>query len=40
MKTKTWNFHLKDYENLMEKLINFKADIQVAGLPIKVLQVL
>ena len=39
MKTKTWNFHLKDYENLMEKLINFKADIQVAGLPIKVLQI-
>ena len=39
MKTKTWNFHLKDYENLMEKLINFKADIQVTGLPIKVLQI-
>ena len=39
MKNKTWNFHLKDYENLMEKLINFKADIQVAGLPIKVLQI-
>ncbi|XP_076674746.1 SWI/SNF-related matrix-associated actin-dependent regulator of chromatin subfamily A-like protein 1 [Andrena cerasifolii] len=39
MKTKTWNFHLKDYDNLMEKLINFKAGIQVAGLPIKVLQI-
>ena len=39
MKTKTWNFLLKDYENLMQKLINFKADIQVIGLPIKVLQI-
>ena len=39
MKTKTWHFLLNDYENLMEKLINFKADIQVTGLPMKVLQI-
>ncbi|XP_076287420.1 SWI/SNF-related matrix-associated actin-dependent regulator of chromatin subfamily A-like protein 1 [Lasioglossum baleicum] len=38
-KTKAWNFNLKDYENLMEKLIKFKTDIQITGLPKTVLQV-
>nr|XP_012147228.1 PREDICTED: SWI/SNF-related matrix-associated actin-dependent regulator of chromatin subfamily A-like protein 1 isoform X2 [Megachile rotundata] len=33
MKSKTWNFNLKDYETVMEKIINFKTDIQVIGLP-------
>ncbi|XP_076549329.1 SWI/SNF-related matrix-associated actin-dependent regulator of chromatin subfamily A-like protein 1 [Osmia lignaria lignaria] len=33
MKAKTWNFHLKDYETLMEKVINFKSDVQIVGLP-------
>ncbi|XP_033331223.2 SWI/SNF-related matrix-associated actin-dependent regulator of chromatin subfamily A-like protein 1 isoform X1 [Megalopta genalis] len=37
-KTKTWNFNLKDYENLMGTLIKFKSDIQVVGLSRTVLQ--
>ncbi|XP_017752379.1 PREDICTED: SWI/SNF-related matrix-associated actin-dependent regulator of chromatin subfamily A-like protein 1 [Eufriesea mexicana] len=36
---KNWNFHLKDYETVMEKIISFKFDIQVTGLPKIVLQV-
>ena len=40
MKTKQWNFLLKDYETVMEKAINFKSDIQITGLPNIVLQVL
>ena len=40
MQTKQWNFLLKDYETVMEKAINFKSDIQITGLPNKVLQVL
>lgn len=39
MKARTWNFHLKDYEALMEKVINFKSDIQIAGLPKFVIEV-
>nr|XP_031848346.1 SWI/SNF-related matrix-associated actin-dependent regulator of chromatin subfamily A-like protein 1 [Nomia melanderi] len=39
MKTKAWSFNIKDYEDLMKKLITFKSDIQIAGLPKKVLQV-
>lgn len=39
MKTKNWSFHLKDYEALMEKIINFKSDVQIIGLPKIVLQV-
>lgn len=39
MKTKTWNFLLKDYETFMEKIINFKSDIQIAGLPKAVIQI-
>ncbi|XP_076654181.1 SWI/SNF-related matrix-associated actin-dependent regulator of chromatin subfamily A-like protein 1 [Halictus rubicundus] len=38
-KTKAWNFNLNDYENLMEKLIKFKSDVQIIGLPNAVLQV-
>lgn len=40
MKTKQWNFLLKDYETVIEKVINFKSDIQITGLPKPVLQVL
>ncbi|XP_016906021.1 SWI/SNF-related matrix-associated actin-dependent regulator of chromatin subfamily A-like protein 1 [Apis cerana] len=39
MKTKNWSFHLKDYEALMEKIINFKSDVQIIGLPKIVLQI-
>ncbi|KAF3426474.1 hypothetical protein E2986_04604 [Frieseomelitta varia] len=39
MKTKQWNFLLKDYETVMEKAINFKSDIQITGLPNTVLQI-
>ncbi|XP_071856734.1 SWI/SNF-related matrix-associated actin-dependent regulator of chromatin subfamily A-like protein 1 isoform X1 [Bombus fervidus] len=39
MKTKQWNFLLKDYETVMEKVINFKSDIQITGLPKPVLQI-
>ncbi|XP_031368111.1 SWI/SNF-related matrix-associated actin-dependent regulator of chromatin subfamily A-like protein 1 isoform X2 [Apis dorsata] len=39
MKTKNWSFHLKDYEVLMEKIINFKSDVQIIGLPKIVLQI-
>ncbi|CAK9809883.1 SWI/SNF-related matrix-associated actin-dependent regulator of chromatin subfamily A-like protein 1 [Anthophora plagiata] len=39
MKTKTWNFLLKDYETLMEKIINFKSDVQIVGLPRVILQI-
>ncbi|KAK1133916.1 hypothetical protein K0M31_011702 [Melipona bicolor] len=39
MKTKQWNFLLKDYETVMEKAINFKSDIQITGLPNKILQI-
>lgn len=39
MKTKNWSFHLKDYETLMEKIINFKSNVQITGLPKIVLQV-
>ncbi|XP_076626647.1 SWI/SNF-related matrix-associated actin-dependent regulator of chromatin subfamily A-like protein 1 [Colletes latitarsis] len=38
-KSKTWSFHLRDYESLMEKVVQFKSDIQITGLPKKVLQV-
>ncbi|CAL7946842.1 unnamed protein product [Xylocopa violacea] len=39
MKTKSWNFLLKDYENVMEKIINFKSHVQITGLPKSVLQI-
>ncbi|XP_016766815.2 SWI/SNF-related matrix-associated actin-dependent regulator of chromatin subfamily A-like protein 1 isoform X2 [Apis mellifera] len=39
MKTKNWSFHLKDYETLMEKIINFKSNVQITGLPKIVLQI-
>ncbi|KOC67201.1 SWI/SNF-related matrix-associated actin-dependent regulator of chromatin subfamily A-like protein 1 [Habropoda laboriosa] len=39
MKTKTWNFLLKDYETVMEKIIHFKADIQVVGIPQIIVQI-
>lgn len=39
IKTKQWNFLLKDYEAVMEKVINFKSDIQITGLPKPILQI-
>ncbi|XP_054007521.1 SWI/SNF-related matrix-associated actin-dependent regulator of chromatin subfamily A-like protein 1 [Hylaeus anthracinus] len=39
VQTKTWNFHLKDYENLMKKIIQFKSEVQVIGLPKNVIQI-
>ncbi|XP_026672376.1 SWI/SNF-related matrix-associated actin-dependent regulator of chromatin subfamily A-like protein 1 isoform X2 [Ceratina calcarata] len=39
MKTKTWNFILKDYEEVMQKVINFQSDVQIDGIPKKVLEI-
>ncbi|KAG7196652.1 hypothetical protein KM043_015990 [Ampulex compressa] len=38
-KTKTWSFHIKDYENLIQKVIQFKSDVQIVGLPNTVLKI-
>lgn len=38
MKTKSWNFDLKDYELLMNKIAPFKSDINLEEIPSVVLQ--
>lgn len=40
IKSKIWNFHLNDYDNLMQKLVCHDPMISVAKIPETVLQVI
>ncbi|XP_043501144.1 SWI/SNF-related matrix-associated actin-dependent regulator of chromatin subfamily A-like protein 1 isoform X1 [Polistes fuscatus] len=37
-KTKTWSFHLKDYDNLIRKLIELKSNLSIIQIPASVMR--
>ncbi|KAF7400984.1 hypothetical protein HZH66_006168 [Vespula vulgaris] len=39
IKTKIWNFHLKDYDNLIKKLLELKSNFSIIQIPKSVLQI-
>ncbi|KAL2727451.1 SWI/SNF-related matrix-associated actin-dependent regulator of chromatin subfamily A-like protein 1 [Vespula maculifrons] len=39
IKTKIWNFHLKDYDNLIKKLLELKSNFSIVQIPKSVLQI-
>ncbi|XP_047352619.1 SWI/SNF-related matrix-associated actin-dependent regulator of chromatin subfamily A-like protein 1 isoform X1 [Vespa velutina] len=39
IKTKIWNFHLKDYDNLIKKLLELKSNLSIIQIPKSVLQI-
>ncbi|XP_070170383.1 SWI/SNF-related matrix-associated actin-dependent regulator of chromatin subfamily A-like protein 1 [Polyergus mexicanus] len=39
VKSRTWNFHINDYDNLMEKLMHHEPNISVTRIPQTILQI-
>ncbi|KMQ95423.1 swi snf-related matrix-associated actin-dependent regulator [Lasius niger] len=39
VKTRIWDFHINDYDSLMQKLMNHKSNISVTGIPQAILQI-